>query len=77
MLQVPDMTRKGGCNLSITQHNEALSRLTQQNTSKVMGLDRRRRREEDLTNQTLPEGASGRIQPLAIRDYKKDKLRVE
>ena len=54
-----------------------MSRLTWQNTSKVMGLDSRRRREEDLTNQTQPEGASGRIQPLAIRNYKKDKLRVE
>ena len=75
--EVPDMTGEGGCNPSITQHSEALSRLTQQNTSKVMGLDGRRRREEDLTNRTLPEGASGRIQPLAIRNYKKDKLRVE
>ena len=37
--EVPDMTGEGGCNLSVTQHNEALSRLTQQNTSKVMGLD--------------------------------------
>ena len=69
--EVPDMTGEGGCNLSITQYSEALSRLNQQNTSKVMGLDGRRRREEDLTNQTLPEGASGRIQPLAIRNYKK------
>ena len=75
--EVPDMTGEGGCNPSITQHSEALSRLTQQNTSKVMGLDGRRRREEDLTNRTLPEGASGRIQPLAMRNYKKDKLRVE
>ena len=75
--EVPDMTREGGCNLSIIQYSEALSRLTQQNTSKVMGLDGRRRREEDLTNRTLPEGASGRIQPLAIRKHKKDKLRVE
>ena len=48
--EVPDMTGEGGCNLSVTQHNEALSRLTRQNTSKVMGLDSRRRREEDLTN---------------------------
>ena len=32
------MTGEGGCNLSVTQHNEALSRLTRQNTSKVMGL---------------------------------------
>ena len=48
--EVLDMTGEGGCNLSITQHNEALSRLTRQNTSKVMGLDSRRRREEDLTN---------------------------
>ena len=69
--EVPDMTGEGGCNPSITQHSEALSRLTQQNTSKVMGLDGRRRREEDLSNRTLPEGASGGIQPLAMRNYKK------
>ena len=48
--EVPDMTREGACNLSVTQHNEALSRLTRQNISKVMGLDSRRRQEEDLTN---------------------------
>ena len=59
--EVLDMTGKGGCNLSVTQHNESLCRLTRQNTSKVVGLDSRRRQEEDLTNRTLPKGVSGRI----------------
>ena len=43
----------------------------------MKGLDSRRRQKENLTNRTLPEGGSGRIQPLAISDYNEDKLRVE